>query len=234
MSRDLMRKLLFIFGILLCAIAVILFATPFATVAIGSIRASVTGFALIGQLFKDNNMKLFGVFASFIATLGITIVLIGELIMKGTNQVKKEKGLKPTTRLIMSLAAGLIPFILNFLVLYMTESEKSSISSIGGGAIASSILIISGILVFCITDIVFDEQPKMDNSNTESIQIEDRSQQSAIWKGVQEQKPEEDKSAEGTTISSLKKQLIELKELLELGLITQEEFDAKKKQLLGL
>ena len=34
--------------------------------------------------------------------------------------------------------------------------------------------------------------------------------------------------------NKIESQMKELKELLDLGIITQEEFDAKKKQLLGL
>ena len=244
MSRGLIQKLLFLGGVLLCAVATILFAAPFATVEVGPIRASVTGFALIAQLFKDNNFKLFGVFLSFLATLGITIVLIGEFLMKSMPQVKQVGGLKPVNRLIIAFTCGLFPFILNFFVLHMTESQNSSVASIGGGAIASSILILVGIIVCCVADIAFDEQHAKDNSaypaqtevSNESILSKDNRQPSAVDKKEATHAYEQCKCGGNPSkpINTLKEQLLELKELMELGLITQEEFDAIKQRILGL
>ena len=42
------------------------------------------------------------------------------------------------------------------------------------------------------------------------------------------------KSAQGASAISSADELKKFKELLDMGVITQEEFDAKKKQLLGL
>ena len=131
-----------------------------------------------------------------------------------TNMVKEEEDRNPTNKLLLCI---FVPFY----YIYWTYKTAQRIDVIakdkGIPSDLSTLCLILGIFVPIIPPILL--QDKMNNivtaDNTQPVTVQSESKKDVTTLGTAEE-------------------LKNYKELLDMGVITQEEFDAKKKQLLGI
>lgn len=147
-------------------------------------------------------------------TFGIWFLIWIYRVTGYTNNVRDEEERNPTTKLLLCL---FVPFY----QIYWTYKTAQRVNKIAAGKGTSSDLstlcLILAIFVPIIPPILI--QDKMNNIVT----IGDA-------KTTSTQKPQ----VTDNTVLGAAEELKKYKELLDNGVITQEEFDAKKKQLLGL
>ena len=233
MDKKYLKVLLNSVGALLLTIAFFLYAAPFVSLKLGSASNNISGFQLafdfegeycgteFGSLIILFSLALaFGSFiGSVIGTIMSVLIVMGKELPKNKNakqltleQQKKNLLLTSTISIICSA----IPLIINLCVVSITGYSDNPLAHVGGGAIASGILLIIGeglvffsnyFTGFLPLNIVLEPNQNKVESNEESSKKEEK---------------------------SITEQLQELNTLKEQGLISEEDYEAKKKQLLKL
>ena len=104
------------------------------------------------------------------------------------------------------------------------------------GGLALVLLLILSIIFICMPIALLVDYSTTKKTNAKYEQIKEQiSRKTELLPKVDFKSDENDDSSACTSkVSIYSKDLVELKKLLDLGIITKEEFDAKKKQLLGL
>ena len=113
-------------------------------------------------------------------------------------------------QLISGIMLSLIPLIINLNVIGICGYKDNPLANVGSGAIASSILYMLANFVLAFSSYYAEYKP-LDGTLSEEETVK---------------KPEE--------VSTVTQQLQELNSLKEQGLISEEDYEAKKKQTLGL
>ena len=191
-------------SLLLIIIAIALFATPF-------MSYKYSGTTISG--YNAETTPYLGTLFSFSLTCISLIIAVLNLFsnIKSFSSESKIETTKGQTSIICFLFTliGLAPFVLNLLVINTTGStEFAGVISVGGGAISSGLLVLIGmglIVANSILDYVQSTNP------------------------IEDKLDNKDKNK-----SSISDQLNELKSLKDQGLITDEDYNLKKKQLLDL
>ena len=197
-------------SLLLIIIAIALFATPFMSYKYSG--TAISGFDIAFSI-SGYNAPYLGTLFSFSLTCISLIIAIFNLFsnIKSFSFESKIETTKEQTSIICFLFTliGLAPFVLNLLVINTTGStEFAGVISVGGGAISSGLLVLIGmglIVANSILDYVQSTNP------------------------IEDKLDNKDKNK-----SSISDQLNELKSLKDQGLITDEDYNLKKKQLLDL
>ena len=200
-------------SLLLIIIAIALFATPFMSYKYSGTTISGFDIAFAISGYNAETTPYLGTLFSFSLTCISLIIAIFNLFsnIKSFSFESKIETTKEQTSIICFLFTliGLAPFVLNLLVINTTGStEFAGVISVGGGAISSGLLVLIGTGLIVANNI-------LDYVQSTNL-IED--------------KPDnKDKN-----ISSISNQLNDLKSFKDQGLITDEDYNLKKKQLLDL
>lgn len=153
-------------------------------------------------------------------TFGIWPLIWVYRMTRYTNAVKDEPERNPTTKLLLCM---FIPFY----SIYWTYKTAQRIDKLAAAkSVSSDIATLCLILEFFIPIVpMILMQDKLNSVVTA---------RSVPPQAPQYSKPQEAAYAQPQTASSVADELKTYKDLLDSGVLTQEEFDAKKKQLLGL
>lgn len=147
-------------------------------------------------------------------TFGIWFLIWIYRITGYTNSVKDVEERNPTTKLLLCI---FVPFYQIYWTYNTAQRIDKMASAKGLQSDLSTLCLISAFLVPIIPPILM--QDKINNIVT-----------TGTMKVTLAQKPQ----IEDSTVLGTAEELKKYKELLDSGVITQEEFDAKKKQLLGI
>ena len=179
----------------------------FAGPFIGSGRYAITGFDIM-ENFDDEFAGVASALAfTCVLLLASIIIAFATLLKKGEN-ILSEKNAK-TLAVCLSIVA-FITFILQCLTLVI-PGYNSDYVDLGGGAVASGVMALLGTIAMNVS-LFFTVDPR------------EASAKSAPKGNAYYAAPKKVDTA----------LLKELKDLLDSGALTQEEFDAKKKEILGL
>ena len=153
-------------------------------------------------------------------TFGIWPLIWVYRMTRYTNAVKDEPERNPTTKLLLCM---FIPFY----SIYWTYKTAQRIDKLAAAkSVSSDIATLCLILEFFIPIVpMILMQDKLNSVVTA---------RSVPPQAPQYSQPQEAAYAQPQTASSVADELKTYKDLLDSGVLTQEEFDAKKKQLLGL
>ena len=164
MEKKSLYLLLCIFGIILSVIATILFVSPFVVIQFGSISRTISGFELMqGGEYICEGGSGFGIEISFflcliISLISIILPLIRRLQASGKlKKPEKQKTINGNIRIVASTIMGLIPLIIDFLTMKLTKYDSNSLAHLGGGAIASGILILFGSTLTTFAMVLLEE-----------------------------------------------------------------------------
>lgn len=146
-------------------------------------------------------------------TFGIWFLIWIYRVTGYTNNVKDEEERNPTTKLLLCI---FVPFYQIYWIYKTAQRIDKMAAAKGLHSDLSTLCLILAIFVPIIPPILMQE--KLNSIATGGV------------KAAPAQKPQTEDGAVLGTAEELKN----YKELLDSGVITQEEFDAKKKQLLGL
>ena len=152
-----------ILGILLCVIAPILFATPFIERKFGSLSNPISGFELMqGGEYVAEGGSGFAIEVSFFVCLGVALV---SLMLPVLNHLQKTGKIKPklkpingSVRITLAIIFALIPFIINLMTLKLTGYADNPLAHLGGGAIASGLLVVFGATLVTVSSVMMEKQ----------------------------------------------------------------------------
>lgn len=120
----------------------------------------------------------------------------------------------------MEIIDGFIPLIINLNVISICGYKDYEIANVGSGAIASGVLYMLAELTLAFSNYYCFEYKPLDETLPEEETNVTLSEEQTI------KKLEED--------TNLTQQLQELRSLKEQGLISEEDYESKEKQILGL
>ena len=220
MNKFVVKKILAGVGLLLGIIAIALFAAPFMTNTIND--ATMSGF----DIMKESNslVNTGGVITTLFFTITLTIFF---LIIAIVALAQKKPFAKKGAGITFSIIGGIVAFITLILdcitpeIVYVELPSIPSYISVGGGAVASGLLLFMGVGVSAAS-LFLGEKRVVVTANTIATTAA-AAAAAATAANAASAAPKVDGD-----------QLKALKDLLDSGVITQEEFDAKKKELLGL
>ena len=214
-------------GALLLTIAFALYAAPFVSLKLGSASNNISGFQLAfdfdGEYCKTKLgvpvffLSLMVAFLSLIlsATEAITstLAVMGKNISKNnsTKQLTLEQKKNIFINSTILIINSVIFFIVNLCAVSITGYNDNPLAHIGGGAVASGILLIIGEGLVCLSRILAINVLESKTDKTET--------------NIKKSKSKE---------KSITEQLQEFKSLKEQGLISEDDYETKKKQLLNL
>lgn len=220
-----------IFGV----IAIVLYTAPFATTSF----TSASGFQIVFDFEKNYVKSFIWPLVNFILVVLIVIYLIlcfiGELrvslgnekAIKNLEYLKKSIPLEKQKQnalvsLIFTISAGLFVLILDLCTLTTTGLSSNSYIHLGNGAIWSGLLILTSTILESIAEYLPYASLQVQNANFQNnTNLVNKNNQCVI-------------TPEPSAEKSIEEKLIELNSLKEKGLITEEEYQAKRKQILGL
>ena len=161
-------------------------------------------------------------------TFGIWPLIWVYRMTRYTNAVKDEPERNPTTKLLLCM---FIPFY----SIYWTYKTAQRIDKMAAAkSVSSDIATLCLILEFFIPIVPMILMQDKLNSVVTARSVPPQAPQYSQPQAPQYSQPQEAAYAQPQTASSVADELKTYKDLLDSGILTQEEFDAKKKQLLGL
>ena len=161
-------------------------------------------------------------------TFGIWPLIWVYRMTRYTNAVKDEPERNPTTKLLLCM---FIPFY----SIYWTYKTAQRIDKLAAAkSVSSDIATLCLILEFFIPIVPMILMQDKLNSVVTARSVPPQAPQYSQPQAPQYSQPQEAAYAQPQTASSVADELKTYKDLLDSGILTQEEFDAKKKQLLGL
>ena len=241
MNKLTIKYLLYAIGCVFGIVAFGLYGAPF----LGTSWLGLSGFEVlkscseIGNYISGGNPVLgpiitIALVLAFILTTDIMLCLI---IMPVCYYLRKVGKLKkgtanPTSRKVILIIGSLLPLLVNSILLSRCDAV------LGDGAIASGVLLFVGVICSTIAEFGFAKY----EIKTEQGQADTTNNDTSNGVNTDKPSPQTAEKNNGTNIHEgnvsndmgLKDQLVELKELLDMELISQEEYESKKKQLLGL
>lgn len=212
MKKILVKKILAGVGMLLGIIAIALFAAPFMTETIAD--SSMSGFDIMKESSPLINTG--GVITALFFTISLTIffVIIGIIAL-----AKKKPFAKKGAGITFAIIGGIVAFITFILdcitpaIVYVELPSVPSYISVGGGAVVSGLFLLIAV-----------------GLSAASLFLGER--RVVVAAAAAPVAPAAPATPAASKVDG--DQLKALKDLLDSGVITQEEFDAKKKELLGL
>ena len=203
MSKKNIKILMACAGVLLCIVALALFAAPFVEVG----YYEITGFDCM-DAYDDEFAGIASALAFTCFLIIFTAVVAIKTFMKQGDDVMEKKNAK-----ICAGFFGLVAFV-TFLLQCLTVviMDGGSYVDLGGGAIASGVMVLLGTGA-SIASLFFSAEGSTASAAPASGK--------AAVNHAAPQKVDTE-------------QLKALKDLLDSGVLTQEEFDVKKKEILGL
>ena len=161
-------------------------------------------------------------------TFGIWPLIWVYRMTRYTNAVQDEPERNPTTKLLLCM---FIPFY----SIYWTYKTAQRIDKMAAAkSVSSDIATLCLILEFFIPIVPMILMQDKLNSVVTARSVPPQAPQYSQPQAPQYSQPQEAAYAQPQTASSVADELKTYKDLLDSGILTQEEFDAKKKQLLGL
>lgn len=241
MERKKLRIILEIIITVFYGISFLLYAAPFITYGASSVN--VSGFQLLfnnERYWKSSDWGNLYLFCNFIIVLVLFLTILIISILDNFTKIKVFKNDKLTKRkakvllvlsIIVCIALVIFNFDINLNISSMSGVLSKTSATSASGAIFSSIFFAIGM----IFNVVFGYINRFENA-LKSNDSFDRDE-------IDNQKDNKAIKAENKSINTLdqtisnktiEEQLLELKSLKEKGLITEEDYNKKKNQLLGL
>ncbi len=216
-----------------------LFATPFAETSLAGVSGFDLAFDFEGNISKSFFWSLLSLaltagmaIGSLISLLFVTLVISKNQkavqYFEKTYRNKTPDQIKASAILsaFISVAIGIVIMIIDVCTLVNTGLNRSSYVHLGAGAIWSGILIFFSSILYAAGNYIMTAVPESNAENSSpKPDISDKNKEFTA------SVPDSKTSASEKTIEE---QLIELNSLKEKGLITEEEYQAKRKQILGL
>lgn len=241
MNKKFSSLILGIISFIFALIAVIFFSGPFVTLKLGYLAKEFSGFQFLFDFDKQylaEGGNSFGLWISFFIAIFICAgglgTVIGELIICSGKTDKQNQKFEQTSyngkrmayeqRKKTGLFTGIggiviciIALIINLCSVNMTGYGDNNLASLGTGAIWSAVLLMISSVVSLILRLIALEEPVKVTNNSEN-----KLNQTTVHNIVKTQSSTKNTMDELSKLNDLKKQ----------GLITEDEYNEKKKQLL--
>lgn len=241
MDRKKLRVILEIIGTVLFGTSFLLYAAPFITY--GSTTVNVSGFQLLfesDRYWKSSDSGSFNFFVWFVIVLVFFLMFLIIFILDTFTKIKisKKENLTPkkakiqfTVLILICFIITICNFVANLNVSSMSGVLSKTSARVASGAIFSSIFFAIGMIFYIVYGYFakFESAIASDNASKESV-IEAEEDN---LKNDSENKIT-NKLNETVPSKTIEEQLTELKSLKDKGLITEEDYNKKKNQLLGL